>query len=185
MNKNPIVDLVDEHKGIVTMLNIMQKITSKIQKRENIEKDHINKIVEFLSNFADKCHHGKEEDILFPELTRNSANIPLINELLGEHKSGRDYIGGMKASLHDFSTGSPGAYHIAINMQGYITLLVSHIQKETKELFPIADKEISENTKNLIEEKFEELESNIIGEGKHEEYHGWLKMLMSIYLGKN
>ncbi len=182
MNINPIDDLVNEHKGIITMLHIMQKISSKIQKRDNIEKDHIHKIIEFLSNFADKCHHGKEEDILFPEMAKNPENTILINELLGEHRAGRDYIRGMKNSLDDFSTGSPAAYHIAANMQGYTALLINHIQKETKELFVIAEKEIPENTKNLIEEKFEELERNVIGEGKHEEYHGWLKMLAGIYM---
>lgn len=182
MNKNPITDLIDEHKGIITMLNIMQKVSLKINKKENVEKDHINKIIEFLSNFADKCHHGKEEDILFPEMAKNPANITLINELLGEHMTGRDYIRGMKDSLNDFMAGSPGSYHIAANMQGYTSLLINHIQKETKELFVIAEKEIPEKTKYLIEEKFEKLERDIIGEGRHEEYHGWLKMLVGIYI---
>lgn len=182
MSKDPIEDLIDEHKGIMLMLHIMKIISSKIKKEEFVEKDHIEKIAEFLSNFADKCHHGKEEDILFPEMSKNPANAAIINELLGEHKAGRDFISGMKASLDDFSTGSPDAYHIATSMNGYILLLTEHIQKETEKLFTAAAKEIPESIKNELEERFEDLEKNIIGEGKHEEYHGWLKMLKGIYI---
>jgi hemerythrin-like domain-containing protein len=182
MSKDPLEDLKDEHKEIMLMLHIMKIISSKIIEKEYIDKDHIQKVVEFLSNFADKCHHGKEEDILFPEMSKNQANVTIINELLGEHKTGRDYIGGMKASLDGFSTGSPDAYHIATNMNGYILLLTAHIQKETKKLFMVAEKELPGNIKNELEEKFEDLEKNIIGEGRHEEYHSWLKMLKNVYI---
>jgi hemerythrin-like domain-containing protein len=182
MQKQPVQDLTDEHGGIIVMLDIMKKVAIRLKDREEVKKEHLEKIVEFLSNFADKCHHGKEEGILFPEVVKNVSNLYLVNELLGEHKTGRDYIRGIAESLKFYETGSPDAYHIATNMEGYIYLLTEHIKKEGKSLFPIIEKQIPESVQQKIEEEFEVLERDVIGEGKHEEYHGWLKDLKKIYL---
>jgi hemerythrin-like domain-containing protein len=119
---------------------------------------------------------------LFPEVVKNVSNLYLVNELLGEHKTGRDYIRGIAESLKYYDTGSPDAYHIATNMEGYIFLLTEHIKKESKSLFPIVDKQIPDKVQLGIEEQFETLERDVIGEGKHEQYHGWLKDLKKIYL---
>jgi len=119
---------------------------------------------------------------LFPEVIKNISNLYLINELLGEHKTGRDYIHGIAQSLKYYDTGSPDAYHIATNMEGYVYLLTEHIKKESKSLFPIVDKQIPDEIQREIEERFEKLERDVIGEGKHEEYHTWLKDLKKIYL---
>jgi len=64
----------------------------------------------------------------------------------------------------------------------YIYLLTEHIKKENKSLFPIVEKQIPDKVQFEIEEQFEKLERDVIGEGKHEEYHGWLKDLKKIYL---
>jgi hemerythrin-like domain-containing protein len=182
MQKRPVQDLRDEHGAIFLMLNVMKIVAKRLKDREEVKKEHLAKIVEFLSNFADKCHHGKEEGILFPEVIKDVSNLAMVNELLGEHKAGRDYIRGIAESLKYYNIGNPDAYHIATNMEGYIYLLTEHIKKESKSLFPIVDKQIPDNVQIMIEEQFEKLERDVIGEGKHEEYHGWLKDLKKIYL---
>lgn len=182
--KTPTHDLEEEHGGIMLMLNIIENMSERIKKGENISKDHMNKVIEFLKNFADKCHHGKEEGIFFPELLKNQSNIALINELLGEHKTGRDYIRGITESFEQFQAGNPDAYHIATNMLGYVRLLTDHIHKENAILFPLAEKQLDSDFQNKIEERFEAFEREVIGIGKHEEYHEWLKELQTIYLKK-
>jgi hemerythrin-like domain-containing protein len=182
MFKKPTQDLGEEHGGIMLMLMIMEKIAKKLHKGEEIKRKHLNKIVEFLKNFADKCHHGKEENILFPELAKKSSNKKLVNELLGEHKVGRDYIRGIAESLEKYKPGNPDAIHIAINAEGYIKLLTEHIRKENIALFPTVNKQLSKKLQEEIEERFEKLEKEVIGVGKHEEYYGWLKELKRIYL---
>src|SRR3989339_319242 len=109
--RKPTHDLEEEHGGIMLMLKIIGKISEKLAKGENIDKVHLDKVVEFLRNFADKCHHGKEEGIFFPEVVKDSSNLSLVNELLGEHKTGRDYIKGIGDALDNFQTGNPDAYH--------------------------------------------------------------------------
>lgn len=180
--KKPTIDLEEEHGGIMLMLKIIEKISGMLEEGKDVNKEHLNKIVDFLRNFTDKCHHGKEEDILFPEMVSHGSNLPLINELLGEHKAGRDYIRGIGESLDSFRAGNPNAFHISVNMRGYVSLLTNHIQKENTVLFPLAEKELSQELQAKIEESFETLEREVIGAGKHEEYHALLKELKDIYL---
>ena len=97
--EKPTQDLFEEHGGIILMLKIMGKVAERLKKGEEVKREHLNKIVEFLRNFADKCHHGKEEGILFPEIAKNKFNVQMIYEFLGEHKSGRDYIRGIAEGL--------------------------------------------------------------------------------------
>lgn len=175
----PTKDLSLEHGGILQMLVIMEKISGRLKNGDDVKREHLEKIVEFLRNFADKCHHGKEENIFFPEMLKNPANEKLVNELLGEHKAGRDLIRGMAESLDKFGAGNPDAWHIAVNAQEYSRLLREHVKKENI-LFALADKELSAEKQEEIEELFEKLEKEVIGEGKHEQYHGWLKELKDI-----
>ncbi len=179
--KNPLQDLSEEHGSIMLMLTIMGKVAQRLRNEEEVRQEHLLKISEFLRNFADKCHHEKEEDILFPELVKNPANTRTINELVGEHKTGRDYIRGMADSTETYEPGNSDAFHIAVNAEGYIQLLTEHIKKENTNLFPIADKELSEECQEEVMKRFEKLEREVIGVEKHEEYRRWLGELREIY----
>lgn len=178
----PAEDLLAEHRGILLMLKVMEKIAGRMKRGETLDEEHLRKMIEFLRNFVDKCHHGKEEDILFPEVVKTASHVGAVNELLGEHMTGRDLIGGIVASVRAYAPGNPDAYHIAVNCEEYVRLLVRHIEKETP-LLVAADAELPEETQESIGKRFDALEAEVIGKGKHEEYHGWLKELKAAYLG--
>jgi len=163
---NPSKDLRDEHDGILQMLSVMQSMIKELEAGKNLQEQHLGRVMEFLQNFADKCHHGKEEGILFPEISDRS----LVEELLKEHAEGRKFIAEIRSSSN-----------IAENMQGYINLLKIHIKKENEFLLPIANK-LPKEKQDEMSEKFEILERDVIGQGKHEEYHSWLKEFKEIYL---
>jgi hypothetical protein len=66
--------LRNEHEGIKLMMHILWKLSGKLEAGEEVDPEHLEKIIEFFRIFADKCHHGKEEDLLFPVL--EAAGIP-------------------------------------------------------------------------------------------------------------
>jgi hemerythrin-like domain-containing protein len=179
---NPTQDLRNEHHGIQLMLSVMGQVSARLKKAEDIPQDHLKRIHEFLKTFADRCHHGKEEDILFPELKKNPQNLPLLNQLLGEHMSGRDLIRGMGESLPNYLPGSAHAVHIAVNMDAYISLLARHINLENGKLFSLVEKEFPQKMMDDLAERFERLEREVIGVGRHEEFHRWLEEFKGIYL---
>jgi hemerythrin-like domain-containing protein len=177
--------LIQEHQGIMLMLNIMSKVADKIDKTQQLNIGHTEKILEFLKIFADKCHHGKEEDILFPVL--ESKGIPResgpIGVMLYEHKVGRGFIKDMSEAFDKYKTGDKNALpKISNSMRSYINLLTGHIHKENNILFPMGDRVLSDQLQSELLEKFEKLEVEKIGIGKHEEFHAMLKQLKEIYL---
>ena len=178
-------ELMKEHEGITLMLNIMSKVSDNIQKNNVLNSEYMERIIEFLKVFADKCHHGKEEKLLFPELERNG--IPKdggpIGVMLYEHQVGRGYIKNMSDAFSKFKEGDSKALTpIADEMKKYVNLLTSHIHKENNILFPMADRVLTEKLDIELFEKYEKLEEEEIGHGKHEEFHQLLKQLKNIYL---
>jgi len=61
-------ELKKEHHAIELMLKILKAVSAKLEQGEQILADHLNGIMAFLTVFVDKCHHGKEEEFLFPAL---------------------------------------------------------------------------------------------------------------------
>lgn len=177
--------LVQEHQGIMLMLNIMSKVVDKVEKAQKLNIDHQEKIIEFLKVFADKCHHGKEEDILFPVLESKGIlkeNGP-IGVMLFEHKVGRGFIKDMSDAFNQYKSGDKDALlKISNSMRSYINLFTGHIHKENNILFPMGDRVLSDQLQTELYEKFEKLEEEKIGLGKHEEFHRMLKELKDIYL---
>ena len=97
----PTEELTKEHDAINVMLNIMDRISEKLENGEHVDAEHLEQILEFLRVFADKCHHGKEEDLLFPAMI--DAGIPKeggpIAVMLREHEIGRTHIRNMEEGI--------------------------------------------------------------------------------------
>lgn len=161
-------DLRKEHEAILYVLQIIDKmIGSKRHDAETMLR-YYGEVVYFLKIFADKCHHGKEENYLFKEL----VNKGIANEggpvslMLQEHAQGRDYIAQMAESVEDQDIS--GFNRAAIH---YRDLLRIHIDKENNVLFMMADKVLDEQSQSLMFEQFEQYEESVIGYGVHEKLH--------------
>lgn len=173
----PTEVLKKEHRAIETMLNILSVVCDKLQNEEEVNPEHLERIMDFFKIFADKCHHGKEEDLLFPAL--EECGIPKeggpVGVMLYEHNIGRGYIKEMSEAKQDKDK-------IVENARNYISLLSQHIQKEDNILFQMADIHIPEEKQQKLLIEFERLEEEKIGKGKHEEFHKLLEELKKIYL---
>ena len=181
----PTEVLKEEHQGIKVGLSILGKVADKLQADQPVPPEHLEQLVDFIRTFADKCHHGKEEDLLFNEMVK--AGIPKqggpIAVMLTEHDQGRAYVRGMADAIPAYSAGDVRAgYKVAENARGYVRLLTQHIDKEDKILYPIADVRLTENQQICLLEGFEKVEEERVGHGKHEEYHRMLDRLSGIYL---
>ena len=182
----PAGQLKEEHQGILLMLRILEKVAAKLEAGEEVDLNHLERIVEFFRVFADKCHHGKEEDLLFPEMVK--AGVPKergpIGVMLAEHQQGRGFIRGMAEALDRRKKGDAKALpSYAENARNYIALLTQHINKEDNVLFPMGEKVLSRKTQEEMMEGFEKIEVERIGEGTHEEFHKLLHQLRDVYLG--
>ena len=180
----PTEQLKEEHRAIKLMLRIAEKVCEKLESGEQVDPEHLERIVEFIRVFADKCHHGKEEDLLFTAM--EEAGIPKkggpIGVMLTEHDIGRGYVKGMSEAIAKYKAGDRKASsEIVRNARSYIALLNQHIDKEDNILYPMADMHLSEGKQEELLEEFEKVERERIGAGKHEEFHKLLDHLEAVY----
>ncbi|MCE1272938.1 MAG: hemerythrin domain-containing protein, partial [Chlorobiales bacterium] len=69
MNK-AIDDLMHEHEAILEAFQVLKGIVGRLDDGGSVAEGDISDILGFLKLFADGCHHGKEEQLLFPALVR-------------------------------------------------------------------------------------------------------------------
>ena len=133
--------LREEHQWILKVTGALEAIFDR-EPDEGLNFHGIEDCVSFIRLFADACHHGQEEDLLFPELEARGMprDAGPIAVMLQEHEMGRAYVGHMRKALPMAREGDPDARNILINAgRGYIQLIRAHIMKEDNVLFNMAD----------------------------------------------
>jgi hemerythrin-like domain-containing protein len=181
----PTEELSTEHQAILLMIRVLDKMSDRLESGGEVDTSHLEKAVEFIKVFADKCHHGKEEDLLFPAMEK--AGIPRsggpLGVMLHEHVLGRGYVKAMAEAVAGINKGDRGAgARFAENARNYSALLSQHIFKEDNILYPMADGRLSAAQQDELTVCFADVEEKVVGHGKHEEFHRLLKDLEAAYL---
>ena len=157
--------LMEEHSIILEAIHVLNQSTTKIKSDKRLPQEFFDTLLKIIQKFADKCHHGKEEAVLFPLIRqRNCSQTEVISTLLKDHQKGRDSIVALKEALS-----RNDAEGVIQNSAAYSEQLQSHIDKENQ-VFPIWFRELGSKDKEDLFEQFEEIEEKVIGIGKHEEY---------------
>jgi hemerythrin-like domain-containing protein len=108
-----------------------------------------------------------------------------------EHKVVEEMLNILEEVWNKLSLGERNRYlrgeedvvsQIIENGRAYIQLLRSHIDKENNVLYRLADTYLSAQKQKELLERFEELERERRGEGRHEELRKLLLDLKDIYL---
>ena len=84
--------LMIEHRLIERMITVVKDILKQIKFRQRVDSVAIDTVVDFIRTYADRVHHGKEEDILFREMDRRPLSAKekqIMQELVEEHVTGR------------------------------------------------------------------------------------------------
>ena len=166
-------ELKQEHRVIERMLTVIDTAGEKQRMGQALPSDFFPKVVDFVRNFADRCHHGKEEENLFVAMEKHG--IPgqdgPIGVMLVEHDRGRAYMREVDRASKLIASGDGSALKIAVqNAVGYSGLLRDHIYKEDNILYHMADQVLTAADQDALLKKFEEVEMERIGPGKHAEY---------------
>jgi len=121
-----------EHEVILRALALLERMGQGLEGGRPVDRKALGWLRDFFGTFADKCHHGKEEQHLFPAMERHG--VPReggpLGVMLQEHEEGRARV---RAMGHDDDR------QVAEAIRGYTTLLRAHIDKENEVLFPLAE----------------------------------------------
>jgi hemerythrin-like domain-containing protein len=174
-----IADLMNEHETVLSANQTLERMMAAMEKAPSVDKKDMLAFIGFLKEFVDKCHHGKEEEFLFPAMI--GAGIPdkggPVGVLLSEHAQGRKLIRDMEESI---ST-DVDRMKLVQAARAYASLLRTHIHKENMIMFPMAERVLTDPQLEKLYEGFEEHEEKVIGQGRHEELHAMLKSLQERY----
>ncbi|MDP4267152.1 MAG: hemerythrin domain-containing protein [Bacteroidota bacterium] len=177
--------LREDHGEIMLIMKILEQISNKIEILNTIDEDDLEKCIDYLKIFVDKCHEGKEETILFPELVKGGiANEKgPIGVLIQEHLLEKDYVETLSDEFRKYKKVNRSySKLISKSIRGYIFLFSGHIQKENNVLFPMADQILNYERQERMLTEFIEFEKRKIGEDRHEELKKELKILKNKYL---
>jgi len=161
--------LMIEHRLIEKMIEIIRKEILKIKKTNSVDIVFIDEAVDFIRIYADKTHHGKEEDILFRDcINKNMSeeDIKVMNELIKEHKYGRKIVGELIEARDNYSCGNNTINIIIEKLSQLVEFYPEHIKKEDKIFFPDSEKYFSEEELEELLNKFLEFDRTMI----HEKY---------------
>jgi hemerythrin-like domain-containing protein len=170
---NAIEELKHEHKIVLLVLDGVLKEIELIKETRTVNVDKIMRVIDFLKNFTDKCHHSKEEDHLFQRMIdrgMTGTNGP-ISVMLAEHTEGRRLVKSIEDALPEAEKDPKAVESIQQDLGSYVVLLKAHIDKEDNILYPLAEELLTDQDMKELEEAFEKIELEEMGEGEHEKYH--------------
>jgi hemerythrin-like domain-containing protein len=168
----PTEILSAEHRVIEQVLDCVEKIAERGRERGALDVQAATAAIRFLKTFADRCHHGKEEDQLFPAIGERGipTKVGPVAVMLDEHTLGRREIAAMENAVKALQGNDPKALEqYVVHAGNYVELLREHILKEDNILFPMAEAALSDEDRVRVLAAFEKVESEDLGAGTHED----------------
>ncbi|MEN8181834.1 MAG: hemerythrin domain-containing protein [Myxococcota bacterium] len=157
--KDPIEALMEEHRVIEQVLSAIDATAER-----NAPVSFYQDVVDFVVNFADGCHHDKEEGLLFPAMVGQGMprDAGPIGVMLQEHDVGRDCVARIREAIEVGDACAAGAA-----AADYSALLRAHIAKEDGVLYPIARDLLPAGEIASLAVRFEEVEASRAGSARY------------------
>jgi hemerythrin-like domain-containing protein len=135
----PIGPLMIEHRLIERMIDVMREELKIFEKEQKLDPEFVEMAVDFIRTYADRCHHGKEEDILFRELggkKLTDEHRRTMEELVEEHRWGRKTTVRLVEANQRYMQGDRNAMATVIDcLKSLVQFYPKHIEKEDKHFF--------------------------------------------------
>jgi hemerythrin-like domain-containing protein len=162
--------LMIEHRLIERMISLIRQSLERIESDGRVDPAFIDTAVDFIRTYADRTHHGKEEDILFralPERDLSSRDRRLMQELIDEHAFARRTTGALIAANERYRNADASALEaIAASLRALVGLYPKHIEKEDKVFFPACRAYFTDAEEQAMLAEFFEFDRRMI----HERY---------------
>lgn len=156
----PIAPLMIEHRVIEKMIALIDEAVPIVERAGKIDGVLIDTLADFIRTYADRCHHGKEEEIFFRALERKKIveeHRQIMNELIEEHKWGRTKVSQLLKAKSEFLEGKHNALsEVIVCLREIAVFYPKHIEKEDKHFFlPCMDYFSGSERDRMLEEEMD------------------------------
>ncbi|MFA5313072.1 MAG: hemerythrin domain-containing protein [Methanomassiliicoccales archaeon] len=169
-----------EHRLIEKMIARMSEEGTRIERSGIVDHDFLADAVDFMRTFADRCHHGKEEDILFRDLRKKQMPPEIeatLNKLMDEHRISRGLIRAIEeASARDRKGDGSAKGEIVQALAKMAALYPQHIEEEDRRFFPKAMELFTRKEKDAMIAESNEFDRKLIHEKYSKLYERWATM---------
>ena len=165
--------LMEEHRIIGRVLTALETQARRAQAGSAVRPDFFRNATAFFRNFADGCHHRKEEEPFLMAMMDSglSNQTGPIAIMLAEHERGREYNRAIEKAARAIERGEiPARDDLIRNALEYAAFLRQHIRRENEFLFPMADWLIPPPAQKKLAAEFERFERDETGTGVHQKY---------------
>jgi hemerythrin-like domain-containing protein len=169
--------LMIEHRLIERIIPVILKKTGDSAAGRPVEADFVETAVDVFKTYADRTHHGKEEDILFKALEKKELSPELshiMNELINEHVYARKTVANLVDANARYRAADKNALHyINENLKILAKFYPGHIEKEDRVFFPETMKYFTDDELDAMLAEFRDFDSKMI----HEKYQKVIESL--------
>lgn len=173
----PIGPMMRKHRLIERMLGQIDRELDRIKARQDADLALIETAVDFFRTYADRTHHGKEEEIYFRDLAKkdiSDEHRTTLNELVEEHTYARGEVRALLASSQRYASGEAAAVEeIVGHLEKLVTFYPRHIEKEDKHFFFPTQEYFSKEEQESMLREFVDFDAGMI----HEKYSVLLQNL--------
>jgi len=173
----PIGPLMIEHRLIEKMIKVVDAELDRIVKTRKADVCFIDTVVDFIRTYADRCHHGKEEDILFRELKKKpitGEHRKIMGELRREHVQGRETVKKLVLAKESYGKGNKRSVDEIIELfKKLAEFYPVHIVKEDRHFFIPVMKYFSDEEKDAMLRESWDFDRKLI----HEKYKNMVEEL--------
>jgi hemerythrin-like domain-containing protein len=161
-----------EHRQIERVLAALEEACDGLEAGRSKEPFLFEQTIDFIRTFADRCHHHKEEDILFARMVQSGCPREggPIGMMLEEHERARDVVRRLAAAIANLATGDEATEaEIVMRSRACVALLSKHILKEDLILYPLAESLLTAADDDELLQRFDEADQEL-GYGAYKRY---------------
>ncbi len=162
----PIGPLMIEHRLIERMIALLKQALREAAKEQRVDPRFIERATRFIREYADRCHHGKEEDILFRDLEEKpltEEHRRIMEELVEEHRWGRETTRALVSANERYDRGDRNALSEIVDaVERLVDFYPRHIEKEDKGFFLPVMKYFSDEEKDRMLKEGHAFDSDLL-----------------------
>jgi len=145
--------MMEDHKYTLRLMFAMRDYSKDLEGGGKLDTEYIKQMSEMAYIFIDKCHHRKEEKILFPSIKDGDKAKIMIRRLVKEHKMGDGHLKDIR---------SKNKRRVVLGLKRYFTLTLSHVARENI-FFRNSNARLNDEKRTKIAKGFERLDNELLG----------------------